>query len=70
MQIRVIRGTSFAFFANFASGKPNFARENFVGLWKFFIFAIGERNKAFEFLTFEKEEQKETKNKLHWDLAI
>ena len=63
VQIRVIRGTSFAFFANFA-------RENFVGLWKFFIFAIGERNKAFEFLTLEKEEQKETKNKLHWDLAI
>ena len=51
-------------FANFASGKPNFARKNFVGLWKFHIFAIGERNKAFEFLTFEKEEQKETKNNL------
>ena len=48
----------------------NFARYNFVGLWKFFIFAIGERNKAFEFLTFEKEEYKETKNKLHWDLTI
>ena len=41
-----------------------FARENFVGMRKFYIFAIGERNKAFEFLTFEKEEQKETKNNL------
>ena len=31
VQIRVIRGTSFAFFATFA-------RENFVGLRKFYIF--------------------------------
>ena len=60
----MIRGTSFAFLRSLRE-KNQPLREKILSVYEsFFIFAIGERNKAFEFLTFEKEEQKETKNNL------